>query len=258
MTSTQLHERVVREWGRDIVSGDLPAGARISTDRAADRWGVSRTVVREAVRVLESMGLLASRRRLGITVLSDDHWNPFDPSIIRWKLAGRRRIDHLDQIAELRSAIEPLAARLAALRAGPADCGELTRAVIGLDAAARLGDDDAYRSHDLEFHRIVLRACGNPLMAGLTRTIGAGPVEGGGHEPSAAWIGPDAVRRHGELATSIQGGDPDGAERAMRDVVAAEHRISAAIRTPAGSSSTPARPGSAPRDPAPTIVRPPG
>lgn len=243
MTMTQLHDRVVQQWGREIVSGELPAGARISTDRAADRMGVSRTVVREAVRVLESMGLLAARRRLGITVLAADHWNPFDPSIIRWKLAGGGRADHLDQVAELRVAVEPLAARLAAQRAVPADCGELTRAVIGMGTAAALGDDEAYRTHDLAFHRIVLRAGGNPLLTGLTGTILVGPAGSGPVEPPATTRGSDAVRRHGELVSAIQCGDADGAERAMRHVLAGEHRFSATVGSPESSASSPAPPG---------------
>ena len=75
----QLHDSVVQRWGWDIVSGSLPPGSRIVADDAAEQLGVSRTVVREAVRVLESMGLITVRRRVGITVLPPEAWNPFDP-----------------------------------------------------------------------------------------------------------------------------------------------------------------------------------
>jgi DNA-binding FadR family transcriptional regulator len=215
------------------------------TGRAADRLAVSRTVVREAVRVLESMGLLASRRRLGITVLPAESWNPFDPSIIRWRLTGRQRADHLHHLAELRTAVEPLAARIAALRAGPDDCGDLTRTVIGMGTAVRLGDNDRYLAHDLEFHRIVLRACGNPLLAGLTEALTVGRAGQPPGESRAAPTGPDPVRRHAELVTSVHRGDADAAERAMRDIVAGEHRVSAMSGSPAASPPSPARPESA-------------
>src|SRR6478609_6736668 len=109
----QLHNSVVQRWGWDIVSGALPPGSRIVADDAATQLGVSRTVVREAVRVLESMGLLTVRRRVGITVLPPENWNPFDPNIIRWRLAGPDRLRHLQSLSELRSAVEPLAAGLA-------------------------------------------------------------------------------------------------------------------------------------------------
>src|SRR6478609_4510179 len=111
----QLHNSVVQRWGWDIVSGALPPGSRIVAEDAALHLGVSRTVVREAVRVLDSMGLLTVRRRVGITVLPPESWNPFDLNIIRWRLAGPDRLRHLQSLSELRSAVEPLAARLAGL-----------------------------------------------------------------------------------------------------------------------------------------------
>src|SRR6478672_12374945 len=159
----QLHDSVVQRWGWDIVSGALPPGSRIVAEDAAEQLGVSRTVVREAVRVLESMGLITVRRRVGITVLSPDHWNPFDPNIIRWRLAGPDRLDHLQYLSELRSAIEPLAARLAATRATPGHCGALTAAVIGMSTTARSANAESYLSHDSEFHRTLLLASGNPM-----------------------------------------------------------------------------------------------
>ncbi len=229
MTTGQLHDRVVHRWGREIVSGERAAGSRISTERAAEQLGVSRTVIREAVRVLESMGLLAVRRRLGITVLGPDSWNPFDPSIIRWQLAGRDRLVQLKQIAELRSGVEPLAARLAAVRATPADCGALTRAVIGMSTTARRAADDDYLAHHAEFHRVLLRASGNPMLAGLLELVTEGMA--GRPRPALmpAEVDPQAIQRHGLVASAIQAGDPDAAERAMRAIVA---RAADAIGSP--------------------------
>ncbi len=135
----QLHDSVVQRWGWDIVSGALPPGTRIIADDAATQLGVSRTVIREAVRVLDSMGLITVRRRVGITVLPPEKWNPFDLNIIRWRLAGPDRLRHLQSLSELRSAIEPLAARLAADNATPEQCGALTAAVIGMSVDRPLG-----------------------------------------------------------------------------------------------------------------------
>ena len=109
-----LHDTVIQRWGTDIVSGALPAGHRIGTDDAAASLGVSRTVVREAVRVLESMGLLTVRQRIGITISPANNWNPLDPNISRWRLAGPDAAQQLGDLDELRAVNEPLAARLAA------------------------------------------------------------------------------------------------------------------------------------------------
>lgn len=132
----QLHETVLDRLGSDIVAGVVAPGTRISADDVVTQYSVSRTVVREVVRVLESLGLLAVRRRVGITVLGEEHWNSLDPSVIRWKLAGPQRFEQLSSLSELRSGIEPLAARLAATRATPEQCGALTAAVIGMSSTS--------------------------------------------------------------------------------------------------------------------------
>jgi len=216
----QLHDSVVQRWGWDIVSGALPPGSRIVAEDAAEQLGVSRTVVREAVRVLESMGLITVRRRVGITVLPQDRWNPFDPNIIRWRLASRDRLDHLQYLSELRSAVEPLAAKLAAIRSTPAQCGALTAAVIGMSATAKAADHAEYLGHDIDFHRTLLLASGNPMLAGLSEVVAellAGRTRHALMRPVAE---PEAVRLHGVVASSIQAGDPEGAEEAMRAIVA--------------------------------------
>jgi len=215
----QLHDSVVQRWGWDIVSGALPPGSRIVAEEAAEQLGVSRTVVREAVRVLESMGLITVRRRVGITVLPPENWNPFDPNIIRWRLASRQRLDHLQYLSELRSAVEPLAAKLAAVRATPTQCGALTAAVIGMSATAKAADHAEYLGHDIDFHRTLLLASGNPMLAGLAEVVAEVLAGRTRHALMPHVAEPEAVRLHGVVASCIQGGDPEGAEEAMRAIV---------------------------------------
>lgn len=84
----QLHDSMLEQLGQDIVSGALAPGTTISADEVATRYDVSRTVIREVVRVLESLGLASVRRRVGITILGSEHWNALDPTVIRWQLAA--------------------------------------------------------------------------------------------------------------------------------------------------------------------------
>ncbi len=216
----QLHDSVVQRWGWDIVSGALPAGTRIVADDAAAQLGVSRTVVREAVRVLESMGLITVRRRVGITVLPTERWNPFDPNIIRWRLAGPDRLTHLQSLSELRSAVEPLAARLAATHASPEQCGALTAAVIGLSSTARSANTGSYLAHDCDFHRTLLVASGNPMLAGLADVVVEVLTGRTRHALMPRVAEPEAIRLHALVASSIQSGDGVAAEQAMRAIVA--------------------------------------
>ncbi len=217
--SGQLHDSVVQRWGWDIVSGALPAGTRIVADDAAAQLGVSRTVVREAVRVLESMGLLTVRRRVGITVLPPQDWHPFDPNIIRWRLAGPDRLAQLQALSELRTAIEPLAARLAATHASPEQCGALTAAVIGMSSTARSANAVDHLSQECNFHRTMLVASGNPMLAGLADVVVEVLSGRTRHSSMPAVAEPEAIRLHGVVASSIQAGDGAAAEDAMRDIV---------------------------------------
>src|SRR6478736_1977464 len=237
----QLHNSVVQRWGWDIVSGALPPGSRIVADDAAVQLGVSRTVVREAVRVLESMGLLTVRRRVGITVLPPESWNPFDLNIIRWRLAGPDRLRHLQSLSELRSAVEPLAARLAAEHATGEHCGALTAAVIGMSSTARSANADAYLSHDSDFHRTLLVASGNPMLAGLADVVVEVLAGRTRHDLMPNVAEPEAIRLHGVVASAVQSRDGAAAEQAMRLIVAESSTAISAIHddpTPAGHEET--------------------
>lgn len=215
----QLHDSVLEKLGRDIVDGSVPAGTRISADDVAVRFDVSRTVVREVVRVLESLGLLTVRRRVGITVLGAAHWNSLDPLVIRWHLAGPNRASQLASLSELRSGIEPLAARLAAERATPEQCGHLTAAVIGMSATSRAANSDAYLAHDSDFHRTLLTASGNPLLRSMSDVVVEVLAGRTRHALMPHRADPNAIRLHGLVASSIQIGDAAAAEEAMAQIV---------------------------------------
>ena len=90
-TGRGLHGRVLDTLGPEITAGEYPPGSVLRTDELAQRFDVSRSVMREVVRVLESMHLVESRRRVGVTVLPTCEWNVYDPQVIRWRLAGADR-----------------------------------------------------------------------------------------------------------------------------------------------------------------------
>lgn len=214
-----LHGDVLDDLGSRIASGEFAESTVLTlADLEAD-YGASRTLVREAVRVLESMGMLVSRRRVGITVQPRAHWDELDPKIIRWTLAGPGRQQHLESLMELRVAVEPTAAFLAARRAGSAEREELQRlAAVMADLGTRgLGDGDAYLEADLAFHSLVLSASGNPLLRALegpVREVLAGRTRLGLHPGTPA---PGTLEQHVRVARDIAGGDAESAERHSRE-----------------------------------------
>src|SRR5665647_1321537 len=92
---TGLHARLLDRLGLAICGGDLASDSVVRIDQLEERHGVSRSVVREAIRVLASMGLVASRRRVGVQILPATEWNLYDPQVIRWRLASPARIAQL-------------------------------------------------------------------------------------------------------------------------------------------------------------------
>jgi DNA-binding FadR family transcriptional regulator len=213
-----LHSRVLAELGPAIASGQHPPGTVLRIDELEARYGVSRTVVREAVRVLEAMRLVESRRRVGVTVRRTEEWNVFDPAVIRWRLAGADRPRQLRSLTTLRTAVEPVAAGLAAVAASPGQCRELTVLAGEMAAAGRAADLAAYLVHDIAFHRVVLAASGNEMFARLGDVVAE--VLTGRTEHHVMFTAPDpaAVTLHVRVAEAVRSGDARAAEELMREI----------------------------------------
>ncbi|MDF3290377.1 FadR/GntR family transcriptional regulator [Streptomyces silvisoli] len=213
-----LHARVLAELGPAIASGEYPPGTVLRIDELEQRYGVSRTVVREAVRVLEAMHLVETRRRVGITVRRTEEWNVFDPAVIRWRLAGPDRPRQLRSLTMLRTAVEPVAAGLAAVAADPGQCRSLTALAAEMAAAGRAGDLREYLVHDVAFHRVVLEASGNEMFARLGDVVAE--VLTGRTEHHVMFSAPDpaAVTLHVQVAEAVRARDAEAAERLMREI----------------------------------------
>jgi DNA-binding FadR family transcriptional regulator len=139
--------------------------------------------------------------------------------VIAWRLQGRDGARQLHWLSELRAAVEPKAARLAASAATPEQWGALTEAVIALVTQCRDARSQAYLEADVAFHRRLLEASGNPMFAALGGVIdevlrGRAAL---GLMPQVAKA--EAIRWHADLAAAISAGDAEGAEAAARAIV---------------------------------------
>nr|WP_179816466.1 FadR/GntR family transcriptional regulator [Allostreptomyces psammosilenae] len=218
MATEGLYHRVLGTLGPAIVAGEYPPGSVLRTEELEERFGVSRTVVREAVKILESMRLVASRRRVGVTVLPASEWNVFDPWVIRWRLAGADRPRQLRSLTVLRSAIEPTAAGLAADHALPEHCARITQRAMDMVAAAKARDLQEYLVHDIAFHRAILDASGNEMFARLGDVVAEVLAGRTHHHVMFSEPDPEAVRWHVEVAEAVRCGEAERAERTMRDI----------------------------------------
>ncbi|GAA1194320.1 DNA-binding FadR family transcriptional regulator [Kitasatospora gansuensis] len=214
-----LPGRLLADLGPAIASGEIPEGAVLRGEELEAKYGVSRTVVREAIRILESMRMVASRRRVGITVQPKSDWDVFDPLVIRWRLAGADRPAQLRSLGSLRVAVEPAAAALAAVHATDDQRRELGALAVELTVTARAADLTTFLRHDIAFHATVLRASGNEMFAHLGDTVGAVLTGRTEHQLMPHQPEPYAVKLHREVADAICTGQAEEAERAMRTIV---------------------------------------
>jgi DNA-binding FadR family transcriptional regulator len=214
-----LYARVLDRLGLAICAGDIACGSVVRIEQLQERYGVSRSVIREAIRVLAAMGLVSSRRRVGVIVLPATNWKLYAPEVIAWRLASPGRVAQLQSLTELRSAIEPTAARLAALRASLADASELMGLAGKLWAAGQADDAEAFLILDTQFHDLVLSSSGNEMFAKLNTLVEA--VLMGRTQYGLMPLNPhnEALQLHVDVASAIQRGHGDDAHVAMLGIM---------------------------------------
>jgi DNA-binding FadR family transcriptional regulator len=156
--------------GRAIVTGRYETEAFPTEAELAKQHGVSRSVTREAVKMLTAKGLLSARPRQGTVVQPASSWNLFDTDVLRWLLERQFSVDLLKQFSQLRVAIEPEAAALAARFATDEGIARISAGLARMEAAEQ-GLDDALEA-DIAFHVSILQASGNPFYAQFREVVG--------------------------------------------------------------------------------------
>jgi DNA-binding FadR family transcriptional regulator len=213
-----MHSDAVERLGIAIVSGVHPVGSALPVEAELGDWlGASRTVVREATKVLAAKGMLRSRPKVGTVVLDRANWDVLDPQLLRWMLDHGPMEDVIRDITEVRLIIEPAAARLAAERRTPQDADDVARLVAAMGDA--LDDDDAYVAADLAFHSALLALTANATLVRLAGAIGAGLRASRQLSVHAPGGPASAMAEHQAVADAVIAGRPDDAERAMRDLI---------------------------------------
>ena len=155
--------------GRAIVTGRFDQAPFPTEAELARRHSVSHSVTREAVKMLTAKGLLTARPRKGTSVQPSSSWNLFDPDVLRWLLERKFSLELLRQFSELRIAIEPAAAALAARSAGTDGLAAIAAGYRRMEAA-EAGDDDPLEA-DIAFHLAILEASANPFYRQLSDLV---------------------------------------------------------------------------------------
>ncbi|MBB5070510.1 FCD domain-containing protein [Saccharopolyspora gloriosae] len=219
---TRAHEAVKAQIEEKILQGQLQPGDRLPSERElCAQMGVSRPTVREAMRTLESAGVVVLRPN-----------DPTGGAIVRMPDGANLERSLLDlvrysqlslgDLIGFRMLVETTACHLAAQRRDQAQIDGIVRAQLAVEAAVESGTNEEYIAADVEFHVSVARASGNRLLelstsavrAAMAGLIGDATLKGGDA------VKRDFVRRHGAVVDAIRLGDPDLASScARRDIV---------------------------------------
>jgi GntR family transcriptional regulator, galactonate operon transcriptional repressor len=240
-----LHGEVVHTIGLSILQGELQPGDPVTANEGFDAdHSVSRTVTREAVRVLAAKGLVQARPKTGTRVRPRAEWNFLDPDVLAWRLEAGPDTELYEQINEIRLGIEPQVARLSADRATEDEIGGISDAYLAM--VANVNDQAGYLAADLLFHDLILSACHNELLGHLGSILRGAFLRTFEYTTQPSTSRRRALALHRAILDAIAERDGDAAELAMRRLIAdtaaairrsTKRRLANAMATPASAGA---------------------
>lgn len=213
-----LTHQLTHNLGMAIVKGDYQIGAGLPSE--ADlciQYDVSRSATREAVKMLSAKGLISSRPKQGIQVLPESNWNMFDTDVLGWILNSKPSLTLLKEFTQVRVAIEPQAAALAAINGTDEQFAEIEKALARM-ADADKGLDDPLDA-DIAFHTAILMASGNRFIAQLTDFIGTALRVSIRYTNRIKGVAGADVQKHADILATIKSRNPDEAMSSVKTIL---------------------------------------
>ena len=218
----KLYEHVEEAIGLKIITGELkPRETLPNEDALCTEFGVSRGVIREAVKVLQKKGLVQPRPKIGTQIQPKSQWNLFDADVLVWKLKAGQQLLFLEKVTEVRGLIESEAAKLSAQRATSEEVAEIQLLFNRLNDI--LSDEEtftyeAYLQADMAFHTAILEASHNELLAQIGRTMRHAVQTARQADNNEFNILQISHAFHAEIVEAITRKDPDRAYTASREM----------------------------------------
>lgn len=223
----RIHVRVAQQIGLSIMRGDVQPGQSLPAElRLCEMLSISRTAVRDALRLLVGKGLIESRPKSGTKVRAQEHWNYLDADVLRWQLELTDTDTYLTKLFDLRRAVEPAASALAAASANNADAD---RILAAFEAMAGANSNQAFVDADVEFHKSIYFATHNELFWPIAQMLETALRESfrisapGSHRKRA-------IEEHRELMQAVCGRDPERAHAATVRLLGNSAKDVSAIR----------------------------
>lgn len=209
-----LHEQITAKLGSAILSGELKEGDISSEVVLCKDLGVSRTILRESLKVLVSKGLVNLRPKVGVSIRPRRHWNLFDPDVLAWQAGAVVDKEFIRTLCEVRLIVETAGAALAAMRATPEEKANIASCFANMEST--LSSKEAYDEADIAFHGAIFDACHNELLRQLGNTIRSALRL---QDKTGGMVGIEDIAVHREVASAILRGDDSAARVAMENVI---------------------------------------
>ncbi|MFD2165030.1 FadR/GntR family transcriptional regulator [Thalassotalea euphylliae] len=213
-----LTHQLTHDLGMAIVKGDYPVGSGLPSE--ADlcvEFDVSRSATREAVKMLSAKGLISSRPKQGIQVLPESNWNMFDTDVLGWILNSKPSLALLKEFTQVRVAIEPQAAALAAVNGTEEDFANIEKALSRM-ADADKGLDDPLDA-DIAFHTAILMASGNRFIAQLNDFISTALRVSIRYTNRIKGVPGADVQKHADIFNTIKSRKPEQASASVKTIL---------------------------------------
>jgi DNA-binding FadR family transcriptional regulator len=217
MAARNLHGHVVQVLGQRIVSGVIKQGEILPPEATmAEEMDVSRTSLREAMKVLSAKGLVEARPKVGTRVRDARYWSQLDADVLAWRCASMPTSDFVQKLSEMREIVEPAAAASAARHLNVIQLKRMQVAFEGMEAAH---DPEAWTSADIDFHEAILAATGNELLISLFSVIETALSSYFTMSAHTATNFKYSLPQHRMVLQAIKDKDPEAAQKAMLKVI---------------------------------------
>jgi DNA-binding FadR family transcriptional regulator len=223
-----LHGQVAHDIGARIIRGELAPGETLPSEvDLSVELNVSRTALREAIKLLSAKGLVESRPKTGTRIRPRASWNMLDPDVLSWLVTDGAFEDYADDLFEMRRVIEPAAAAIAAKRGDKVAIADIEKAYGDIVAAGE--DVESGVNPDLRFHQGILAATGNEFIAPLGALIESALATSFRISSSRPGAKINSLPRHEAVLKAITAGKPEQARKAMEillsDAMEDFHRV---------------------------------
>lgn len=214
-TKAPLHRRVVLELTGRIVRGELDPGSLLPAEpRLSEEFGVSRIVIREAVKVMAEKGLVEVRQGRGTSVTPPQRWSPLDPLVLALRGGSEGFYTAQAELLEARKVFEVEVVGLAATRISPEALGAISTHLRRMDGM--ISDPDAFHKSDADFHFLLVQAAHNAVLAKLIEPIHDILTSGFRLTARLPGVPKNAQAMHWAIFRGLEKHDPEETKRAMR------------------------------------------